>query len=228
MLLCQTAMNLEQARINMIEQQIRTWDVLDQQVLQTLVAVRREAFVPTAYQSLAFVDTEIPLPGGENMLSPKMEARLLQEADIGDHESVLEIGAGSGYMAALIAHHARHVTTIEILPELKQLAESNLANYGVANVNVELGNGAHGWPGSGSRSAPWDVIMISGALPVLPKAFLEQMRIGGRLLAVIGEAPVMTACLFTRTNDDAWDKRILFETCIRLLHDVETPSSFHF
>ena len=104
-----TAMNFEQARVNMIEQQIRTWDVLNQQVLQTLVAVRREAFVPTAYQSLTFFDTEIPLPGGENMLSPKMEARLLQEAAIRDDESVLEIGAGSGYMAALLAHHARHV-----------------------------------------------------------------------------------------------------------------------
>lgn len=221
-------MNLEQARVNMIEQQIRTWDVLNHQVLQTLVAVRREAFVPAAYQSLAFVDTEIPLPGGENMLSPKLEARLLQEAAIGEHESVLEIGAGSGYMAALMAHHARHVTTVEILPELKQLAEKNLANYGVANVNVECGNGAHGWAGSGSRAAPWDVIMISGALPVLPHAFLEQLRIGGRLLAVIGEAPAMSACLITRTKEDAWDKRTLFETCIKLLHDAETPSAFHF
>ena len=221
-------MNLEQARVNMIEQQIRTWDVLNHQVLQTLVAVRREAFVPAAYQSLAFVDTEIPLPGVENMLSPKLEARLLQEAAIGEHESVLEIGAGSGYMAALMAHHARHVTTVEILPELKQLAEKNLANYGVANVNVELGNGAHGWSGSGSRAAPWDVIMISGALPVLPHAFLEQLRIGGRLLAVIGEAPAMSACLITRTKEDAWDKRTLFETCIKLLHDAETPSAFHF
>ncbi len=177
-----TAMNFEQARVNMIEQQIRTWDVLNQQVLQTLVAVRREAFVPTAYQSLTFFDTEIPLPGGENMLSPKMEARLLQEAAIRDDESVLEIGAGSGYMAALLAHHARHVTTIEILPELKQLAEKNLTNYGIANVNVELGDGAHGWAGAGHRAAPWDVIVISGALPVLPNVFLEQLRVGGRLL----------------------------------------------
>ena len=223
-----TAMNLEQARVNMIEQQIRTWDVLNQQVLQTLVAVRREAFVPTAYHSLAFFDTEIPLPGGENMLSPKMEARLLQEAAISDDESVLEIGAGSGYMAALLAHHARHVTTIEILPELKQLAEKNLANYGVANVNVELGDGAHGWAGEGHRAAPWDVIVISGALPVLPQAFLEQLRVGGRLLAVIGEAPAMSACLVTRTQEDAWDKRTLFETCITLLHNAETPSAFHF
>jgi protein-L-isoaspartate(D-aspartate) O-methyltransferase len=162
------------------------------------------------------------------MLSPKMEARLLQEAAISDDESVLEIGAGSGYMAALLAHHARHVTTIDILPELKQLAEKNLANYGIANVNVELGDGAHGWAGAGHRSAPWDVIVISGALPVLPQVFREQLRVGGRLLAVIGEAPVMSACLVTRTKDDAWDKRTLFETCITPLHNAETPSAFHF
>ncbi len=221
-------MNLEQARVNMIEQQIRTWDVLDNEVLKTLVAVRREAFVPAAYQSLAFVDTEIPLPGGENMLSPKLEARLLQQASIGDTESVLEIGTGSGYMAALLAHHARHVTSIEILPELKSLAEQNLLAYGVANVNVELGNGAHGWAGSGSRAAPWDVIMISGALPVLPRVFLEQLSVGGRLLAIIGEAPVMSACLFTRTAHDAWSEVRLFETCIKTLREAEAPSAFHF
>ena len=221
-------MNLEQARVNMIEQQIRPWDVLDSDVLQTLVAVRREAFVPSAYQALAFVDTEIPLPGGENMLSPKMEARLLQEAAIRDTESVLEIGAGSGYMAALLAHHARHVTTVEILPELKSLAEKNLSAYGVANVNVELGNGAHGWAGGGNRAAPWDVIMVSGALPVLPQAFLDQLKVGGRLLAVIGDAPVMSACLVTRTAQDAWERRKLFETCIRPLRDAEVPSAFRF
>ena len=137
-------MNVEQARRNMIEQQIRTWEVLDLDILQTLVAVRREAFVPTAYQALAFVDTEIPLPQGENMLSPKLEARLLQEAAVQPHESVLEIGAGSGYMAALLAHHAKQVITVEIVPELRALAEKNLINYGVSNVSVALGDGARG------------------------------------------------------------------------------------
>ena len=119
-------MNLEQARQNMIAQQIRTWDVLDNDVLQTLVDIRREAFVPAAYQSLAFVDTDIPLPCGQNMFSPKLEARLLQEAAVRKTEQVLEIGAGSGYMAALLAHHARHVVTVEIEPELQKLAEANL------------------------------------------------------------------------------------------------------
>src|SRR6185312_7350429 len=135
-------MNIEQARFNMIEQQIRTWDVLDQDVLDLLSVVKREAFVPEAYRSLAFMDTEIPLPGGENMLPPRLEARLLQEAEAKKHENVLEIGAGSGYMAALLAARARHVTTVEIEPALKSLAEKNLADYGVKNVSVELGDGA--------------------------------------------------------------------------------------
>ncbi len=221
-------MNLEQARFNMIEQQIRTWDVLDTDVLQTLVKVRREAFVPPAYSNLAFFDTEIPLPCGENMLSPKMEARMLQEAAAAPHETVLEIGAGSGYMAALLAHYARHVTTIEIEAELAALAEKNLAAYGVANVNVECGDGARGWSGNGSHAAPYDVIVISGSLPVLPQAFLTQVKVGGRILAVIGDAPIMTACRITRRADDAWDTQKLFETSIKPLHNAATPSAFYF
>lgn len=219
-------MNFEQARRNMIEQQIRTWEVLDLDILQTLVAVRREAFVPTAYQALAFVDTEIPLPQGENMLSPKLEARLLQEAAVRSHESVLEIGAGSGYMAALLAHHAKQVVTVEIVPELKVLAEKNLANYGVGNVSVMLGDAARGWTGSGSQA--FDVIMISGSLPVMPDAFLHQLSVGGRILAVIGEAPVMSACMITRVSDDAWDTVKLFETSIKALRNAEKPSAFRF
>lgn len=219
-------MNLEQARLNMIEQQIRTWEVLDQDVLQTLVAVRREAFVPSAYRSLAFVDTEIPLPRGENMLSPKLEARLLQEAAVHSEESVLEIGAGSGYMAALLAHHANKVVTIDIEPELKALAEKNLADYGIANVSVMQGDGARGWNGSGSQT--FDVIILSGSVPVVPEAFLHQLRVGGRILAVVGEAPVMSACKITRVSDDAWDTVKLFETSITPLRNAEKPSAFRF
>ncbi len=221
-------MNLEQARQNMIEQQIRTWDVLDREVLQSLVAVRREAFVPEAYRSLAFVDTEIPLPCGQNMLSPKTEARLLQAAGLGHGEVVLEVGAGSGYMAALLAHHARHVVTVEIEPELKALAEQNLKAYGVGNVTVALGDGARGWAGSGSHAAPYDVIMLSGSVPVLPEQLMSQLRIGGRLLAVVGEAPVMSACLVHRVADDAWETRKLFETSIAPLRNAVRPSAFRF
>jgi protein-L-isoaspartate(D-aspartate) O-methyltransferase len=178
-------MNIEQARFNMIEQQIRPWNVLAQDVLDLLTVVRREEFVPAAHRSLAFFDTEIPLPGGESMLAPKVEARILQEANVKKHEQVLEIGAGSGYMAALLASKARHVTTVEIDPVLKAMAEENLSGYGVTNVSVELGNGAQGWQGE------YDVIVISGALPFLPDAFLKQIKVGGRVLAIIGEAPVM-------------------------------------
>lgn len=221
-------MNLEQARQNMIAQQIRTWDVLDHDVLQTLVDVRREAFVPAAYQSLAFVDTEIPLPCGQNMFAPKLEARLLQEAAIRNNELVLEIGSGSGYMAALLAHHARHVVTVEIEPELHKLAETNLKGYGTGNVTVALGDGARGWAGNGTHAAPYDVIMVSGALPLLPESLLAQIKVGGRLLAIVGEAPVMAACLVTRTAADAWNTVKLFETSAKPLRNAEAPSAFHF
>lgn len=221
-------MNFEQARQNMIAQQIRTWDVLDNDVLQTLVDVRREAFVPAAYRSLAFVDTDIPLPCGQNMFAPKLEARLLQEAALRDDELVLEIGAGSGYMAALLARHARHVVTVEIEAELHKLAEANLKANGISNVTVALGDGARGWAGSGAHAAPYDVIMVSGSLPVLPSSLLAQVKVGGRLLAIVGEAPVMAACLVTRTAVDAWDTVRLFETSAKPLRNAEAPSAFHF
>jgi protein-L-isoaspartate(D-aspartate) O-methyltransferase len=187
-------MNLEQARFNMIEQQIRPWDVLDTDVLDLLMVVKREAFVPAAYRSMAFVDTEIPLPGGENMLQPKFEARILQELAVRKHEQVLEIGAGSGYMAALLAYKARHVTTVEILPELTAMSRANLAAYGVDNVDVQQGDGARGWPAARSGAATeqaYDVIVVSGSMPLLPQALMQQLKIGGRMFVVVGEAPAM-------------------------------------
>lgn len=217
-------MNIEQARFNMIEQQIRTWDVLEPDVLELLMVVKREGFVPEAYKNLAFVDTEIPLPCGQSMFAPKMEARILQEVAAKKHENVLEIGAGSGYMAALLAHKARHVTTVEIEPELKAMAEKNLAANGVTNAEVVLGNGAQGWTAGG----PYDVIVISGSLPVLPDAFLQQVKVGGRIFAIVGESPVMFAQLITRTGNTTYDKRTVFETDIRPLRDALTPSHFKF
>lgn len=217
-------MNIEQARFNMIEQQIRTWDVLDQEVLDLLVTVRREEFVPAPYKNLAFVDTEIPLPGGENMLTPKLEARLLQEVGVKKHENVLEIGTGSGYMAALLAYKGRHVTSIEISPQLKTLAEKNLADYGISNVTVELGNGAQGW----ANGIQFDVIVISGSVPVLPDVFLQQLKVGGRLAAIIGDAPVMSAHIVTRVSETAYDTIKLFETVITPLKSAVTPSHFTF
>ncbi len=220
-------MNIEKARFNMIEQQIRTWDVLDPEILELLVVVKREAFVPAAYKSLAFMDTEIPLPGGERMFTPKLEARILQEMGIRKHEHVLEIGAGSGYMAALLAHRARYVTTVEINPELKEMAAKNLASYGVANVDVALGNGAQGWANAGTE-APYDAIVISGSLPVLPDTFLQQIKVGGRIFAIIGESPVMSAQIVTRVSDAAYNTIKIFETDVKPLREALAPSHFTF
>jgi protein-L-isoaspartate(D-aspartate) O-methyltransferase len=219
-------MNIEKARFNMIEQQIRTWDVLDPEILDLLVIVKREAFVPSAYRSLAFVDTEIPLPGGECMLLPQVEARILQEVSPKKHEQVLEIGAGSGYMAALLAHKARHVITVDINPELKALAAKNLADYGITNVEVALGNGAQGWPAN--SNAQYDVIVISGSLPVLPDIFLKQLKVGGRLFAIVGASPVMSAQLITRTADAAYNTVKIFETDVKPLREAITPTHFTF
>jgi protein-L-isoaspartate(D-aspartate) O-methyltransferase len=217
-------MNIEQARFNMIEQQIRPWNVLDQDVLDTLLVVKREQFVPAAAQNLAFVDTDIPLGGGESMFTPKLEARLLQEIQLKKHETVLEIGAGSGYMAALLAHKARTVTTVELSPTLKAMAESNLAKAGIGNVTVEQGNGAQGW----NQGAPYDVIVISGALEVLPEAFLKQVKVGGRIAAIIGQAPVMSCNIITRVSDTAYDTVKVFETNVKYLADAVAPSHFAF
>ncbi len=217
-------MNIEQARFNMIEQQIRPWNVLDQDVLDLLLVVKREDFVPAAYKALAFVDTEIPLPGGEAMFTPKIEARILQEVQLKKHENVLEIGAGSGYMAALLAHKARHVTTVEINPELKDLAQANLARAGVSNAAVELGDGSQGWnPGS-----PFDVIVISGAIEALPEEFLKQVKVGGRIAAIIGQAPVMTAQVITRVSETAYDTVKVFETNVKPLSNSVKHSRFTF
>lgn len=221
-------MDIEKARFNMIEQQIRPWDVLDPDVLNLLHVVKREAFVPEAYKSLAFFDTEIPLPNGENMLAPKFEARMLEEAEVKKHENVLEIGAGSGYMAALLAHMARHVTTVEIDPEIKALAEKNLANYGVTNVDVVLGNGANGYAGSGNNGAPYDLIIISGSMPELPQAFLDQLKVGGRVLAVIGKAPIMSAQKTTHEAENKFNTVKLFETNIKPLREIATAKRFKF
>jgi len=217
-------MNIEQARFNMIQQQIRPWNVLDQDVLDLLHVVKREQFVPAAYQNLAFADVEIPLPGGEAMLAPKFEARILQETGVKKHETVLEIGTGSGYMAALLAHRAAKVTTVEINPETAELAKKNLANAGIHNVTVEVGNGAQGW----EKGAPYDVIVISGALEVLPEAILKQVKVGGRIAAIVGQAPVMEAAIISRTGENTYSTIKVFETNVRYLTGAPVPSHFQF
>jgi protein-L-isoaspartate(D-aspartate) O-methyltransferase len=217
-------MNIEQARFNMIEQQIRPWNVLDQDVLDLLHVVKREQFVPQVYQNLAFADVEIPLPGGESMLAPKIEARILQEILLKKHENVLLVGVGSGYLAALLAHKGRQVTAVDISPELKALAEQNLANARIGNVTVELGNAAQGW----ATGAPYDVIVVAGSLPVLPEAFLKELKVGGRILAIVGEAPVMSCNVVTRVADNAYDTVKVFETTVKPLTGAPVPSHFQF
>jgi protein-L-isoaspartate(D-aspartate) O-methyltransferase len=222
-------MNIEQARFNMIEQQIRPWNVLDTDILDLLHVVKREQFVPAAYQNLAFADAEIPLPGGESMLNPKLEARALQEIGLKKHETVLEIGAGSGYMAALMAHRAAKVTTVEVNPEIKELAEKNLAKAGIGNVVVKLGNGAAGWKEeSNDGGAPYDVIVISGAQEVLPEAFLKQVKVGGRIAAIVGEPPAMEFNIVTRTGESSWSTLSVFETNVKYLAGAPAVSHFQF
>lgn len=216
-------MNIEQARFNMIEQQIRPWNVLDQDVLDLLHVVKREHFVPAAYQSLAFADVEIPLPGGDVMLAPKFEARTLQELNVKKHETVLEIGTGSGYMAALLAHRAAKVTTVEINQENKDLADKNLAKAAIGNVKVELGNGAAGW-----GQEQYDVIVVSGALEVLPEALLKQVKVGGRIACITGQPPVMEFNIITRMSETAYNTVKVFETNIRYLTGAPVPSHFQF
>ncbi len=217
-------MNIEQARFNMIEQQIRPWDVLDQDVLNLLSIVKRENYVPAAYRSVAFADLEIPLPGGEHMLFPRVEARVLQELAIKKHEVVLEIGAGSGYMAALLAHRGRSVISVEISPELAKLATENLAADGVTNAQVVEGDGSRGW----KESEPYDVICVSGGLPVMPQEFLDQLKIGGRLAAFVGVAPVMKAQIITRVDEKQFRVFDIFETMIAPLKNAVEPSRFRF
>jgi len=225
-------MNLEQARFNMIEQQIRPWNVLDAHVLHLLSVVKREDFVPLAHKALAFVDMEIPLQGasedamrlGQCMLAPRVEARMLQDAAVQKHEKVLEIGAGSGYMAALLAHRAQRVISLEIVPALAQLARTNLQQAGIHNAEVRQADGAKGVPVEG----PFDVIMLSGSVAEVPPTLLAQLKVGGRLIAIVGEEPMMHATLVSRSSETGYRTAQLWDTVAPRLLNFPEPSRFHF
>lgn len=220
-------MNIERARYNMIEQQIRPWDVLDPAVLSLLAVVRREDFVPPARRALAFFDTQVPLGHGQYMLEPRLEARLLQELQLQRHERVLEIGAGSGHMAALLGHCAQRVVTLECVPELAAMARANLQRAGLANValrEVSAAEGARGYGGD----APYDAIVLSGSVAEVPQLLLEQLKVGGRLLAIVGDEPIMCARLHTRTSDTAWSAQDLFDTSAPRLQGFATAAQFVF
>ena len=217
-------MNTEQARFNMIEQQIRTWEVLDPNVLELLHVVKREDFVPAPYRAMAFVDTEVPLPNGQSMLAPKVEARLLQELGVQRHERVLEIGAGSGYMAALLAHRAQHVTTLEIDPELARFAAENLRRAWIMNATVVEADGSRAVPDDG----PFDVIVLSGSVAEVPRTMLAQLKPGGRLTAVVGQQPIMQAVLVTRSGEQGFSRVELFDTVAPRLKGFGEPTRFVF
>jgi protein-L-isoaspartate(D-aspartate) O-methyltransferase len=214
----------ERARFNMVEQQIRPWDVLDTKVLDLLHKVKREDFVPAAYKALAFADLEIPIGLGEKMLSPKLEARVLQELAVTATDRILEIGTGSGYLTALLASQGAHVYSVEIAEVFIEVAGSRLAQHGIRNVTLEQGDAAAGW----DKHGPYDVIVLTGSVPVLSAAFQQSLAAGGRLFAVVGEAPAMDARLVTCAERGAYSTASLFETCVPALRNAPQRARFSF
>jgi protein-L-isoaspartate(D-aspartate) O-methyltransferase len=221
-------MNFEQARFNMIEQQIRPWEVLDGEVLALLSVVKRENFVPASMKAMAFVDMELPLreggARGQAMLAPRLEARLLQDLAVQSHERVLEIGTGSGYMAALLAHRAAHVLSLEIDADLTAQARQNLAQEGISNVDVRQADGVNGATADG----PFDVIVLSGSVAEVPQALLTQLKVGGRLAAIVGDEPMMRATLITRNSETAWTTAEPWDTVAPRLVSFAEHSHFSF
>ncbi|WPH12542.1 protein-L-isoaspartate O-methyltransferase family protein [Variovorax paradoxus] len=220
--------SLERLRFNMIEQQIRPWDVLDLEILDLLAAIRREDYVPPAHRALAFFDMELPLGDssvpGQVMLSPKVEARMLQDLHVQKHESVLEIGTGSGFMAALLAHRAAQVLSLEIDPALAARAAETLRQNGVANVEVRNADGAVPLPSGPS----FDVIVLSGSVARIPQNLLGSLKVGGRLAAVVGEEPMMRAHFVTRSSESKWDTIQPWDTVAPRLLNFPEPSRFSF
>lgn len=217
-------MNIEQTRFNMVAQQIRTWNVLDDNVLDLLYKIKREEFVSAENRAMAFVDMEIPLGHGQVMLTPKMEARILQELHIKKTDKILEVGSGSGYMTALLAERGTHVYSVEIIPELKAMAEDNLKAHNITNVTIEQGDAARGWP----KYGPYDVIVLTASTPVLPDAFQNSLNPGGRLFAIVGEDPVMEALLITCVAPGKFTTTQLFETSTAPLINAQQPVRFTF
>jgi len=215
--------NMELAQFNMIEQQIRPCEVLEGRILELLKHVHREHFVPAGMRDLAFADMEIPLGHGATMWQPKLEARAVQELHLARNDKVLEVGTGSGYLTALLSALSGHVTSVEIEPELSAMAKQNLAAYRRSNITLETGDAAHGWGNDG-----YDAIVLTGSTPVLPAAFQNSLNIGGRLFAIVGDAPVMEAKLITRVAPDIFETVNIMESCVAPLRNAEQPKRFVF
>ena len=219
-----TDLNIEQARFNMIEQQVRPWDVLDQRVLDVMGTTPRERFVPEQYRNVAFADVEIPLNTRETMLPPRMDGRILQALDLKPTDRVLEIGTGAGYLTACLARMAALVVTVDIDEDLSRTAQRRLAGLEIENVTFRVGDASAGWTADGT----FDAIAVTGALPALPEALKQQLNVGGRLFAVVGEAPAMQALLVTRVNARDWSSEVLFETVLPVLRHAARPQPFVF
>jgi protein-L-isoaspartate(D-aspartate) O-methyltransferase len=217
-------LDMEQARFNMIEQQIRPCEVLEGRILELLKHVRREHFVPQGLREMAFMDLEIPLGYGASMWQPKLEARTVQELHLGRNDKVLEVGSGSGYLTALLSLLAGHVTSVEIVPELNAMARQHLQAYHRDNIQLEIGDAARGWGGG----AKYDVIVLTGSTPVLPVAFQNSLNVGGRLFAIVGDAPVMEARLITRVAADKFETVNIMEACVAPLQNALQPERFVF
>ena len=217
-------LDLERARFYMIEQQIRPWDVLDLEILDLLSQVHREDFVPLAHKALAFVDMQIPLGGGACMLEPKVEARLVQDLKLSGSDKVLEVGTGTGYMAALMARRAQRVITLEIDPALAKAARENLQRAGITNAEVREADGSGGLP----NEAPFDAIVLSGSVAEVPAALLAQLKVGGRLMAITGSEPIMRATLITRTGDTSYSTSQPWDINVPRLKNFPEASRFSF
>jgi len=217
-------MNFDVARDVMIKSQLRTWDVIDQRVLDLVARMPRQDYVPAAYRNIAYVDMNIPLGHGEVMMAPKLEARLLQELEIDPQDKILEIGTGSGYMTALLAGLGRQVVSVEIRPEFTAEAAAKLAHHGVRNITLEVGDAALGW----DRQKPYNVILITGSLPILPEAFRQSLAPGGRMIAIVGRAPAMEVRRIRRLDAQSFQEDSLFETVLPPLVNATEPSRFVF
>ncbi|MCS4503046.1 Protein-L-isoaspartate O-methyltransferase [wastewater metagenome] len=217
-----TDVNLERARYNMVEQQVRPWEVLNDRILSVLEALPREDFVPAAHRNLAYADLQLPLPHGEVMLEPRLEARMLQALDPQPDERALEIGTGTGYFAACLAQLAGEVTSIDIHEDFRELAGEHFAAAGVGGVNLEVGDAAAGWD-DGRR---YDVIAVTGSLPELHQGFHRSLTIGGRVFLIVGQPPIMEALLITRVGEDQWASESLFDTSVPPLRGARVTPRF--
>ena len=215
--------NVELARFNMVEQQIRPWDVLDTNVLDLIKKVKREHFVPVDKQSMAFMDVEIPLGHDVKMWSPKVEARVLQALNLQPTDRVLEVGTGSGYLTALTSRLADHVTSVELIQELSARAARTLAAHHFDNVTLEVGDASRGW-----GKEKFDAVVLTGSVPMPPESFYQMLNVGGRLFAIVGDAPAMQAKLVTCVSPGIFETTTLFETSVPLLVNAPQPERFVF